>query len=371
MRLFILLLFIIHGLIHLLGFVKAFNITEVELLTQGISRPAGVFWLLAALLFIVAAVQYLLDHNAWWMTGAAAVLISQVLIVLSWSDARFGTLANLIVAVPIVMAFLGNLSSAYENRFRSAAEEGLQRYIEQEPLTETDIRHLPPPVQDYIRYTGAIGKQKVHNFRAVLGGKFKPNPDSDFLDIRAVQYNFYDEPARAFYMESMMYGLPVEGLHLYVGPDATMQIKVASLLQVADARGPVMNRSETVTLFNDMCFLAPATLIDERIGWELVNPNTVGATFTNRGHTITATLYFNDEGELVNFSSNDRAESADGETYNSYRWTTPLGNYKAFGGRKLASYGEAIWHKPEGEYCYAKFEVMEIEYNLDTFQSSE
>jgi hypothetical protein len=59
-----------------------------------------------------------------------------------------------------------------------------------------------------------------------------------------------------------MFGLPVDGLHLYAEPEASMQIKIAHLLQVVDAKGPEMNQSETVTMFNDMCLLAPATLID-------------------------------------------------------------------------------------------------------------
>jgi len=371
MRLFIPFLLALHGLIHLLGFVKAFDLAPVEQLTMPVSRLSGLFWLLAALLLIVTALLYLLNYSRWWTVGAAGVMLSQTLIVLAWGDAKFGTVGNLILLVPIAAAFLNTLPSSFDNRFRTVAEEGLARGRETQPelLTEADLSHLPQPVREYIRYSGAVGREKVRNFRAVLGGRFKPNPNSDFLDIRAVQYNFYDEPSRAFLMKAKMYGLPVEGLHLYTGEHATMQIKAASLLQVADARGPVMDQSETVTLFNDMCFLAPATLIDERIEWELVNPNTVGAIFTNRGHTISATLYFNDRGELVNFSSDDRAESADGKEFNRYRWTTPLSDYREFGGRKVAGYGEAIWHKPEGEHCYAKFSVREIAYNLNDFKS--
>jgi hypothetical protein len=34
---------------------------------------------------------------------------------------------------------------------------------------------------------------------------------------------------------------------------------------VVDISGDMMFKAETVTFFNDMCFLAPATLIDKRI----------------------------------------------------------------------------------------------------------
>ncbi|MBL0237643.1 MAG: hypothetical protein IPQ02_13775 [Saprospiraceae bacterium] len=41
------ILICIHASIHLLGFVKAFGISEVKQLTQAISKPFGIGWLLA------------------------------------------------------------------------------------------------------------------------------------------------------------------------------------------------------------------------------------------------------------------------------------------------------------------------------------
>jgi hypothetical protein len=67
-----------------------------------------------------------------------------------------------------------------------------------------------------------------------------------------------------------------------------------------DARGPEMNRSETVTFFNDMCVLAPATLIDRSIRFQTFDDHSVGATFTHGNETITAMLSFNSQGELTN-----------------------------------------------------------------------
>lgn len=166
-------------------------------------------------------------------------------------------------------------------------------------------------------------------------------------------------------MKAAMYGLPAEGLHLFRGDSATMQIKLASLFQVVDAKGPEMNQGETVTLFNDMCLLAPAALIDkERIRWEADGSTAARAWFTHMGNTIRARLSFNQAGELTDFVSNDRFLSADGKTFKSYPWSTPVGSYREFGGRKVASYGETVWHTPEGEFTYGKFNLAKIEYNL-------
>jgi hypothetical protein len=108
----------IHALIHLLGFVKAYNLARVSQLTQHISRQAGVAWLVAALLFIAAATLYLLDQEYWWMIGVPAILISQTMIFLSWSDAKFGTIATVIILAPLVMSIANALPGSFRSMYR-------------------------------------------------------------------------------------------------------------------------------------------------------------------------------------------------------------------------------------------------------------
>jgi len=367
-KIILLFIIVIHGLIHILGFIKAFNLAEVNQLTRTISRPIGIFWLTTTLLFVLTAILFLFDKDYWWIAGSAAVILSQILIISSWHDAKFGTIANLILLLPLIIAFADFQPTSYKNLFKAEVEKELKHYSKQNILTMDDIKNLPLPVRNYIIYTCSLGKEKVQNIRAACSGEIKPKPESGFLDFNSIQYNFIDTPIRAFYIKSKMYGLPFDGLHLYVGLNATMQIKISSLFQVVDAKGLKMNKGETVTMFNDMCFFAPASLISKNIEWQTIDSLTVKAKFTNQCNTITAILYFNKKGELINFSSNDRYESADGIIYKSYEWTTPIKNYKDFHGRKLASYGEAIWHKPEGEFCYGKFNIVDVEYNCKAYK---
>jgi hypothetical protein len=163
-----------------------------------------------------------------------------------------------------------------------------------------------------------------------------------------------------------MYGLPFDGYHAYIGDAATMQIKLGGLLQVVDAKGPEMNRGETVTMFNDLCLLAPATLISPAIRWEEIDSLTVRGIFTNAGNTISAVLTFDPSGALRSFVSNDRYLSEDGKAYLNYPWSTPVDEYRDLGGRKVTAGGEAIWQTPSGPYAYGRFELEELEVNCRT-----
>lgn len=367
MKTILLIIILIHGLIHLLGFFKAFQFIEINQLTQSISKSAGLIWLLTAVLFIISFYLLVSNNASWWIIALVAVVLSQIMIFQSWTDAKIGSIANVIILLPVIIAFLNVLPSSFQNRYKTEVQKRLNT-IPDSVLTKEDIQQLPVPVKKYLYYTGAVGKPKIYNFRAVFKGMFKRTMKSGWMNIYAQQYNFFNDPARIFYIKSSLFGIPFNGLHLYIGNNATMQIKLASMLQVADAKGEKMNKGETVTLFNDMCLLAPATLIDKNIQWETIDSFTVKAKFTNKMNSVTATLYFNEKGELVNFISNDRYLSTDGKTYINYPWSTPVKNYKDFYGRKVAAYAEAIWHKPDEEYLYARFSLQEIKYNCTQFK---
>jgi hypothetical protein len=185
------------------------------------------------------------------------------------------------------------------------------------------------------------------------------------MPLSAEQYNFVDDPARLFYLSASMFLVPVQGYHRYMGRSASMRVKAAALVSVVDVSGSEMHEGETVTMFNDMCFMAPATLIDRGIEWEPVDDRTVRARFANAGHAIRAELSFNEAGELTNFWSDDRYQtSPDGKSVKNVRWSTPLAGYRSFGPVRLASGGEARWHEPAGEYAYIQLELDEVQYNV-------
>jgi len=373
MKILLTVIIAIHGLIHLMGFLKAFNLAELNELKQPVTKTTGIIWLAATIMFIIALVMYLMHNQNWWITAAIAVVISQILIFQSWSDAKFGTAANIIILLPVIISFLNVLPSSFINIYRAEVQKRLQYTQKIKNITEDDLKHLPSPVSRYLHYTGVVGKPEVTNFRAVFKGKMKFNKDGAWMDVNSEQYNIFNDQSRLFFIESKMFGIPFDGIHLYKDNKAIMKIKVASFIQVVDAKGPEMNQSETVTFFNDMCIMAPATLIDKNIKWKSIDSLTAEAEFSINDNNITAVLYFNKKGELVNFTSNDRYMSADGKTYKKYKWSTPVKKYKEIDGRKFISNAQAIWHTPHGEFTYADFDIKDIEYNvtdLDNIQSS-
>ena len=358
-KIFFLIILFIHGLIHILGFLKAYQLAEINQLTQNISKPMGMLWLIALLLFLAAGIQLISNHNLWWITALIGIILSQALIILVWQDAKFGTIANIIILLAVVA---GYGSWSFENLFNNDVSGNLETSSKTEKnlLTEKDIEHLPLPVQKYLKYAGVINKEKVNSVKIIFDVEMREK-GKDWFKATSVQYNFFDEPTRLFYMKAKMFGLTVPGYHRYVEAKATMDISLFGLIPIIKQSGEVMNKTETVTLFNDMCLMVPATLIDKRIQWEPIDSLTTKAIFTNRGISISAILYFNKDGQLINFISNDRIQVSD---MKQYPFSTPVYGYKNINGINVMSGGEAIWHYPDGEFAYGKFNLKTIEYNI-------
>jgi hypothetical protein len=354
----------LHGLLHLLGFAKAFGLAALPQLVQPIARPTGLAWLLAALLSLATVGALFLAPRWWWAVGAVALLASQAVLATSWSDARFGTLANLVLLVGCLHGFAWrgpwSLRSAFEHDLARAAAPAAPQL-----LGEAELLPLPEPVRRYLRRAGVVGQPRVRDFRATWKGRIRSDVNSAWMAFTAEQFNTLDVPRRYFMMDATMKGLPVDVLHAFDERGATMRVRVLSVVPMVDAKGPALTRIETVTLFNDLCILAPGALVSPAVAWEPVDAHTARARYTQGANTVAAELTFNDAGELVDFASDDRAAgSPDGRTFTPMRWTTPVRDYALVGPARVATRAETLWHPASGAWSYGEFQLTSLRYNV-------
>ncbi|RPH59783.1 MAG: hypothetical protein EHM89_10070, partial [Acidobacteria bacterium] len=258
----------IHGLIHMMGFVKAFGYAELPQLSRPISRAMGLLWFTAGLLVLASAALMVAWPRRWWMLGILALVLSQATIISAWHDARAGTLANVVLLLAVAYGWFTEGPLSFRTQFERDASAGLSRAMEAPLVSEGDLRPLPEPVQRYLRATGVVGRPRVWNYRLRFRGRIRSAPDARWMPFEAEQQSFAEEHSRFFLMRARMFGLPVEAFHRLIDGRATMQVKIAGAIPIVDASGDAMDRSETVTLLNDMCFLAPGTLLDPTVAWE-------------------------------------------------------------------------------------------------------
>ena len=124
MKYFFSALIFIHGAIHLLGFLKAFNLAQIEQLNVGISKLSGIVWLITFILLMTSGIAYLIKTDWWYIFSIIAVLLSTFLIITVWQDARFGLIANVII---LTIAIVGYATLTFHNKYEKDVLAGLQK----------------------------------------------------------------------------------------------------------------------------------------------------------------------------------------------------------------------------------------------------
>jgi hypothetical protein len=251
---------------------------------------------------------------------------------------------------------------SYRSQFARSRDALLARPTRRPtPVLASDLDALPVLMQEYLRRCGVVGRPRVRNMRVVFNARMRSSATSAWMQATATQYEFFEPPARLFYMNASRAGVPFDVFHRYVDTAATFQVRIASLFPMVNVHGAALTHDETVTLMNDVLVMAPAAVLDLPFAFEPNGPRTLRATFSNAGFTVTAELTFDANGDLVGFTSADRAHSREA---GPAVWSTPLSGYRDVSGIRVPSLGDANWIEPTGEWTYGRFEIRDIAYNV-------
>lgn len=368
LRLVVTILLILHGLIHLLGFVKHWRLAEVAQLSgrtlvplsEALGRVVGLLWLLATLVLLAAAALRIGGNTWWWIAGAAGVLLSQALIVLQWSDARAGTVVNVLLVLPIVVGF----ATARFHRANETHARALLASAPAEPpavLRAEDITSLPAPVRRWLAASGAVGQPRARTVRVRQRGEMRTKPGGDFMHAEAMQYFTVDEPGFVWTVDVVMMGVvPVVGRDSYVSGHGRMFIQAAGLVTVADGTGEKFDQGTLLRFLGEIIWF-PSAAIAPYIRWDAVDEHRARATITSHGVTASALFEFDDLGRLTTFSAK---RYFNGETLED--WIIPIREWQRIRGIEVPTRGSVIWRLTAGDFEYYRWEVVDVQTNLRT-----
>jgi hypothetical protein len=219
-------------------------------------------------------------------------------------------------------------------------------------FTEEDIKHLPAPVQKYFIYCGYLGKPKQTYIKATQKDvDFSLGRNKPTIKIDYTQYNFVEKPDRIALIDSTMYGIPFEGIDAYIDGTGSMKGVIAKLFTLFDQRGEHMDQASLVTCLAE-CLFAPNAALQDYISWEEMDELHAKATISYKGVSAEGIFTFNELGEMISFTTNDRMATSFDGTMERVRWSAVLRDYKEQKGIKRPTTFQGIWHYPEGDLLY-------------------
>lgn len=157
LRILLVVLLVFHGVVHFTGLARAFLPAHVPIFKTYINKSTGLDWALAGTFFILSGLLLLLNNEYWWGVAGIAILISQILIVFNWHDARFGTVANVILAIAV---YFGMTMWDFQARYITAEQRSSEQVVTlpEQHIGDQDPTLLQPPAQRYLRAVGLVGK---------------------------------------------------------------------------------------------------------------------------------------------------------------------------------------------------------------------
>ncbi|MBU9711191.1 hypothetical protein KS419_05535 [Bacillus tamaricis] len=342
-----------------MGFLKAFELAKLDQLTQSISKPVGVVWLLTLLLFLLAAIFFLFQMENWWIPAAVAVVLSQLVIILSWQDAKFGTIMNVIILLVVIVGmatwkFTSETAKELENLL---AENETSTAL----ITEEMLHDLPSNVRTWLNHVGVVGREDIDTISFRQIGEMKLEPDGKWSASEAEQYVTTGTPG--FWWRVSVDMLPVVdvvGRDLFRGGTGDMKIKVASLFPVVNVSNNEKVDQSTMQRFLLELPLFPTAALQPYISWKEVDPFTAEAQMRYEGMEAIASFHFdkNGSGELVRVSAfryKDHDEKAE-----PIECIGQIHEYEEINGLRIPVKVDISWVLEGEPFTWYRFEVVDF-----------
>lgn len=356
-----LIIVFLHGIIHILGFVKAFRLAEVAQLSRHIPKSLGILWLLCAILFLAVFVLMIFNRSWWPFFSIAAVILSQTLVIIFWQDAKFATVLNVII---LLVSLPGLGEYHFDKMVQKEQKELISNISEKIPekIGEESLSHLPGVVQKWMMNSGVLGKPEIFAVRLKQQGEMKIKKGGKWMPFYAEQY--FDVKNPAFNWKARVKLFP--GIH-FVGRDkfkegeGEMQIKLLSLFNVVDERkNEKVNSGSMLRFLGELCWF-PSAALNQYITWEKVDALSAKATFRLNDETVSGLFSFNENGDFKSFEA-ERFYGG-GQGAKKEKWVVEALSYKVFDGIKVPALCRVTWKLPEGDFTWLKLELTTLDYN--------
>lgn len=255
--------------------------------------------------------------------------------------------------------------SPVKKDFQKHVEQLKQRQSNLEGVfSHEDFSQFPEVIQRYMDHCGYIGAPKMSSMKMDYGEvSFAMDRSSEAMHVGYVQYNFASMPSRLALIDASVCGIPFEGLDYYEGGCGGMKGILAKRIPLFNQQGEEMNRACLVTYLAESLFM-PTILLKNDIVFEALDDQTVKATLTYGGETVSGIFSFNDDDEMIAFTTNDRSMTNDDGTMEHFPWTARCGDYREVeSGLMQPTTFQAVWHYSDGDFVYFDGIINNISYD--------
>ncbi len=233
--------------------------------------------------------------------------------------------------------------------------------ITNQKISTEDLVGLPASVQQYMAFSGVVGRPWIKTVVVKQTGGFRRAPDQPWMPVSALQTFTTDPPGFVWKASFKMFGLPMMSARdSYQAGHGNMFGKLAGLFTIFDVRGSELDQGSLVRYLGEMIWF-PTAFLGKNVTWQGIDDHSAQVTLSDGGNKVTARIVFDAQGRPTLFSTN-RYQEQNGK-YALVPWSVPMDTYREFGGLTIPAHGLVTWNYPAGDFGYFDWEITGVEYN--------
>jgi len=269
----------------------------------------------------------------------------------------------LLLGISLLVLWYAYLVAAFKdsiNRERSKMLETSKNYSSPEPLR---ITLLPLPVQNWLKASGALDVDTIHNVFIKQSIQMQMDPNKPkWFDATANQLITISPPAFNWSVKvktGILNG--IVGRDRFENGKGEMVIKLGSVLPIATSKSNVKVDQASLQRFLAEIVWYPSAALCSYVTWEPIDDHSARATMTFQGTTGSGVFHFDQLGNFREFRSRRFKET--GPDAQPVEWIVKSDKFEVRNGVKIPVKLTATWKLEPGDWTWLKMEVTKITYN--------
>ncbi|NNF33763.1 MAG: hypothetical protein HKN68_06625 [Saprospiraceae bacterium] len=361
MRYIFLIIVFIHAIIHLFGFIQAFDLGELEGLNMAIGRNGGLLWLSASMLLLVMGLLNILKVNWWWIIAIVSVILSQVLIVMYWADAKYGTVPNIIILL-IACTYAGGYFFHNKIKKEKLALRSHFNTLNEIQWDDKSYESLPISIKKWLSHSGVKGRKPILGAHVKQEVSLKMKPDQkEWIKGRAKQIFTTSPPSFIWTVNlKMKLFFKIVGRDRFINGQGSMLIKLLSLISIVNVKdNPRINEAALQRYLSEMV-LFPTAMLSDNISWSPVDDYSADATIEVNGTSGKGTFYFD---EAYNFERFEAMRFKDvDESAERIPWIVSALDHKEINGIIVPVNYKVEWEIDGQKWKWLEMQISDIQY---------
>lgn len=262
----------------------------------------------------------------------------------------------IIIGVLLLAILLGEIAIhlKFKNQVKVLYQNALN--VSDKTYKISQLEALPKPVQRYFNYVIKDGMPYISLVRLKHKGMFKTNLKKEFISITGEQYFSAQRPQFIWKGTTLLF----TARDSFIAGKGNLKVSLFNIFNVVDAKGSETSEGELQRWVAESVWFPTNLLPSENITWSAIDENSAKLSFRYKEISFDLIVTFNALGEIVTMETLRFMTDKKRET-----WLCKVGGYKEINQVKIPFSAEVTWKLEEGNYTYAKFEVLEITYNYN------